>query len=122
MTTEAPARSSGPILLVEDDVETRETMADILNDEGYSVYSAANGVEALELLSQMPEPSVILLDLMMPRMNGWEFLEAIEATQVAAGVPVVILSAWKAPAGFPCLQKPVDLGALLAIVARYSGA
>ena len=62
------------ILVVDDDAEIRESLSDLLSDEGHRVRAAANGKEALELLRQTPAPCMILLDLMMPVMNGWQFV------------------------------------------------
>jgi CheY-like chemotaxis protein len=63
------------VLVVEDDQELREAVGSILQEEGCSVRSASNGAEALTLLHGQERPCIILLDLMMPVMNGWQFLE-----------------------------------------------
>jgi CheY-like chemotaxis protein len=64
------------VLIVDDDPEIRESMRMVLEDEGYHVREAADGVAALDELHRDQQPCVVLLDLMMPRMNGWEFLGA----------------------------------------------
>lgn len=116
-------RWSRDILLVEDDDDYREGLADILRSEGYSVRCAANGLEALEYLKKSESrPSLILLDLMMPVMNGWDFRERMLAEASLVDIPVIILSAAPGatdaaalhPAG--ALQKPVELAALLKLV------
>lgn len=66
------------ILIIEDEKAIRETFRLALEMEGYQVNEASNGKEGLEALSTMPRPCVILLDLMMPVMNGWAFIRALE--------------------------------------------
>jgi len=114
------------VLLVEDDGDLRDAMADTLEESGYSVAAVANGLECLEWLREAPQPpSLILLDLMMPVMDGWQFrIEQLKDPKLA-GIPVVILSAMASPAvndDVEHLKKPVKLQPLLALVARYSGA
>jgi len=118
----------GRVLVVEDDVDIRDLIADILRLEGYAVDAVENGQEALEILRKGgPPPRVILLDMMMPVMNGWEFraAQAAEDPRIAA-IPVVILTgggnASAAAQGLGVdtfLRKPVDLDELLAIVKKY---
>src|SRR5687768_645517 len=81
------------ILVVEDDNDIRETVQQILELEGYQVFTAANGKEALDALEHIPHPCLILLDLMMPVMNGWQFLEAKQRNAVISTLPVVVVSA-----------------------------
>jgi CheY-like chemotaxis protein len=115
-----PAR----ILLVEDDTAIRETIAELLCDEGYRVTSAANGAEALELLEASDAPSLILLDLMMPVMNGWELQRALHRDPRLSSIPVVVISASRdAEPRLPTdaaafLAKPFDAGRLLDTVGR----
>lgn len=88
----AKARS---VLVVDDDQDIRETVADVLSEEGYAVMTAGNGREALELLltSRTPAPGVILLDLMMPEMDGAAFrAEQLKVPNIA-GIPVIVFSA-----------------------------
>lgn len=80
------------ILVVEDDADIREDLADLLRDRGYRVATAGNGAEALEYLRSRCRPCMILLDLMMPVMNGWEFRRRLLADRDLAQVPVVLLS------------------------------
>ncbi|WP_235880020.1 response regulator [Polyangium aurulentum] len=114
------------MLVVEDDVDIRGLIADILRLEGYSVDAVENGREALEHLRAGPPPRVILLDLMMPEMNGWEFRTAQAQDPALAEIPVVILTgggnAAAAAQGLGVdafLRKPVDLDELLEMVKRY---
>ncbi len=62
--------------------------------EGYTTYTASNGQEGLDILSQISSPSLILLDLMMPVMNGWEFVESIKKIKKLSKIPIVIISAF----------------------------
>ena len=121
------ADQQGGILIVEDDPDIRETLAEILQDEGYSVSGAANGQEALtHLRSGRPMPRLILLDLMMPVMDGWEFRSEQKQDPALAAVPVIVVSgdgniAQKAlsveAAGY--LGKPIDLDALLETIEAH---
>ena len=83
------------IVVIEDDTDLRETMKDLLEIKGFSVTTASNGREGLELIERNGKPCLILLDLMMPEMNGWEFLETLQRDQPAllAQTPVAVISA-----------------------------
>jgi CheY-like chemotaxis protein len=83
------------ILVVEDDEDIRDLVTDILENEGFQVESAANGAEGLRKLEKMPVPTLVFLDLMMPSMNGWEFLDARKKDKRLAGHRVVTISALK---------------------------
>jgi len=81
------------ILIVEDDDEIRELLAEMLADRGYQVATARNGKEALELLRTKPlQPNIVLLDLMMPVMDGWQMRAEMLADPKLADIPVVIVS------------------------------
>lgn len=81
------------VLVVDDDRDMRDTVRDLIEDEGYEVAAVRHGGEAQEWLLRNPAPAVILLDLMMPNMNGWQFLSWLrERDDELAGVPVVLLS------------------------------
>ncbi len=83
------------VLVVDDDKDIRESLVEILRDEGYEVTSACNGAEALEAIDRRA-PDVMLLDLMMPVVNGWEVLETLRLRGTHPKLPVVILSALEA--------------------------
>ena len=82
-----------PVLVVEDDHDIRETCKQILELEGYTVLTAANGQQALEMLRKYPRPSVILLDMMMPIMDGPSTLEALRSNDRTRNIPVIFLTA-----------------------------
>jgi len=118
------------LLFVEDDVDIRETLTEILREEGWQVQSAGHGKEALALLrAGQPLPKVILLDLMMPVMNGWQFRAEQLADPDLGRLPVVIVSAagnieqTAAQLGATAfVRKPVVMDALLRAVGKALGA
>ena len=114
------------ILVVEDDPIIRTTLAEALEDMGYFVETASNGAEALAKVRD-DSFAAIVLDLMMPVMTGWEFLDACGEDLLAAQIPVAVVSAAYAPgavASRPAvsavLSKPFDLDVLEAIVQRLT--
>jgi CheY-like chemotaxis protein len=114
------SESESSVLIVEDDAATRDALSIILEDEGFRVTTAANGREAIDLLQGSYRPNVILLDLMMPVMDGWQFRAAQKQLPAAESIPVVVLSAdgnirQKASAigAANYLQKPVEIDDLL---------
>jgi CheY-like chemotaxis protein len=122
----ATALPRGRILVVEDDQGLRDTIVEILEAAGYEVSGAANGAEALARLGREPLPDLILLNLTMPVMDGWEFREQLRQDATLASTPIVVLS------GVPdesqaltslgvedYLTKPVTIEHLLATVAQY---
>lgn len=102
------------ILLVEDDLESRGTLAAILASEGYAVLTAGDGREALDVLAQTT-PSLIVLDLIMPGMDGWQFLQRLNRDDDFAMIPVLVASAAdREPAGVAgFFAKPLDVSGLL---------
>jgi len=112
-----------PVMVVEDDPDIRECIQMLLEDEGFSVITAANGREAEQELMSMDQPCVMLLDMMMPVMNGWELLEELRRTgRLVGGLRVVVVSA--SPQDVPtgpvaCMRKPVRAEQLLATVRQY---
>jgi CheY-like chemotaxis protein len=81
------------ILIVEDDTDVREALCDALMLEGYDVVSVENGAEALRYLHTGARPCLILLDLMMPVMDGWTFRETMLTDPTLSGIPVVVMTA-----------------------------
>jgi CheY-like chemotaxis protein len=113
-----------PVLIVEDDEDLREMMAQMLTLEGFESAAVANGREALEYLQDAEKPDVILLDLMMPVMDGWEFRRQQQADPAIAPVPVIVLSALDQARASTLeanafLKKPLDFDHLLSLVRNY---
>ncbi len=110
------------VLVVEDEDDIRDTLADVLTAEGYVVETAQNGLEALALVKSM-EPDLVLVDLMMPVMNGWDFHRRIRQNPSTAGLRVVAVSAIQddnsAERFDGYLRKPFDISALLATVQGF---
>ena len=114
------------VLIVEDDPDIREDLAELLRARGYSVSTASNGSEALDALRDREHPRVILLDLMMPVMNGWDFRSRMLQDAKLSQIPVVLLSgaadvqqhaAALHAADF--VTKPIKLDRLYATLACY---
>jgi len=111
------------ILVVEDDLQALEALTDLLEGNGYEVNRAQNGREAVDFLvgGEQP-PSLILLDLSMPVMDGWEFLRYQRSQPAIASIPVIVITALVSavPAGAKGLvTKPINVNRLLSLVDRY---
>lgn len=114
--------SAPKVLVVEDSDDLRYLYEEALRNEGVAAVTAENGHIALELLRAAdPKPCLVVLDLMMPVMDGWEFLRRRADDPTLAGVPVVVCSAAKTdiPSGIEFLKKPVDLKVLMATIERH---
>jgi CheY-like chemotaxis protein len=110
------------VLIVDDDPSLLEVTSFVIESEGVAVETAKNGEEALALLRAGRLPGLVLLDLMMPVMNGWEFLDEVAKDPLLKVLPVVVLTAaqrTQVPGVVEVLCKPVDLRALLRVVERY---
>jgi CheY-like chemotaxis protein len=108
------------VLIVEDEVTTRDALIELLEKNGHRIVTAGDGQEALQRLSNVPRPSLILLDLIMPRMDGWEFLRRQSTDPAIAGIPTIVLSGSSLPAGAKHqLTKPINVERLLALVNQY---
>jgi CheY-like chemotaxis protein len=115
------------ILVVEDDELIRDSLVEFLDEQGYQAVGAVDGVDALQRLrSGEPYPCVIVLDLMMPNMDGKAFREAQLRDARLAGIPVIVVSAYRdvakdaaALAVQDYLPKPLKLAVLLDLVGRY---
>ncbi len=112
------------MLVADDDESVRTLLAEILAGEGYRVVTASDGAEALEKM-RATEPDLVILDLMMPHVSGWQVLEEIERHPRWAGTPVVVLTAFGevggVPAGRRVIHKPVDLELLRTTLEEMAG-
>jgi CheY-like chemotaxis protein len=114
--------ASREVVVVDDDVDGREALAELLASRGYSVTTAGNGRDALDYLRRSYLPGLIILDLMMPLMDGWEFLEHQSRDPALLDIPVVVLSATvphHALSAKAILMKPVQPKELFQIIERY---
>jgi CheY-like chemotaxis protein len=117
------------LLIVDDDDELRELLANTLRERGFSVTTVANGQEALDRLRSAALPAAVLLDLNMPTMNGWQFCAAKRADAALKALPVIVLSAAakKDPASPYYLEvdevvpKPIEIDELLSAIERLVG-
>jgi CheY-like chemotaxis protein len=112
------------VLVVEDDADIRDMLVMLLEFDGYRAAAVNDGLQALDWLSREDEPALVLLDLMMPNLDGLGFLERWRALTASGRCPVVILSGagMRGPVnGAQCvLQKPVDAAELLQVVERFA--
>ena len=115
------------VVVVEDDPDIREVLQEMLDSGGHRVLTASNGREALEVLDRVASPCLVLLDLMMPVMSGFAFLEELQKRPDAGRVSVLLISAnaqveqtarGKGVVGF--VKKPFDLDDVLALVDRHA--
>lgn len=108
----------GCVLIVDDEEDTRELVRELLESRGYQVATAEDGVEALAALDRLPRVCLVILDLLMPRMDGIEVLKRLGADPSRRELPVWVSTSIpdRVPAGVPCLPKPVDVARLLSLV------
>lgn len=125
-TRESSSAGVVSVLVVEDDADLRMVLALVLDRAGHDVETVADGAAALARLARKPLPGLVLLDLMMPRVDGWDVLDRLTAVPAWAVLPVVVCTA--APLtttqrarlrGVPVLAKPFDLPHLLATVRAH---
>jgi CheY-like chemotaxis protein len=116
------------ILIIDDDKDVREILGMILSAEGHRVNTAQDGVAGLDQLRCPARPSLILLDMMMPRLDGEGFLRAMRSDPSTADIPVVILTGHPAArtkaaelGAAGCLVKPVELNELLGTIEQTEG-
>jgi CheY-like chemotaxis protein len=116
------------VLIVDDDPDIRESLSELLQNEGFVASSAANGQEALDYLAREPAPALILLDLMMPVMDGVEFRNAQLANPELGRIPIVVISASgrsqraaQELGALAYLEKPIDLKLMFRIVRTACG-
>jgi two-component system, sensor histidine kinase and response regulator len=111
--------SEKTVLVVDDEPDIRDALRDILEDEGYRVEHAANGAEALSLLSTLPRPCAVILDIIMPVMDGAQVYSVIRSDPRLADIPLLISTSdpSRAPKGSLIMSKPIDLQRLVSTVA-----
>lgn len=108
-------------MVVDDDPSVREALTDFLSDEGFRVRDAVNGADALQQLASAREmPALMILDLSMPVMNGYEVLQQIMADEHTAPLPILVISGTLdedvLPSEIASLPKPIDSGALVGAI------
>jgi len=113
------------VLVVDDDDDLRETMCAVLDDAGYATVAMPGGESAIEYLGRADPPDLIILDLMMPGIDGWRVREELRKLPRVADVPIVVATASRALARHPVdaaviLWKPFSARELLDAVARFS--
>lgn len=111
--------SESIILVVEDEKESRDTLKELLELEGYRVETAVNGREALDRLAAIGDQiCIVLLDLFMPVMDGWQVIDQLKADGRLDRTNIVIITsaAYRAPAGLPVFEKPLDLDKVMSAV------
>jgi len=109
------------ILIVDDDADIRDSLQDFFEDEGFAVSTAKDGVEALDRLGQQRPPCVVILDMLMPLLNGAQLYEKMQADPRLARVPVIVSTSdpSRAPSGVLIMKKPINLGRLLRVVRHH---
>jgi CheY-like chemotaxis protein len=109
------------VLIVDDEQDIRDSIAEFLQDEGYAVVTAANGQDALERLADDELPCVVILDLMMPVLDGNAMYERMQRDPRLAKLPVIVSTSdpSRAPAGVLIMKKPINLNRLLSTVRQH---
>jgi CheY-like chemotaxis protein len=111
------------ILVVEDHNDSREMLEEFLTEEGFTVETAVNGLQALERMRRSPRPDLVLLDLMMPVMTGWDVMARVAEERPLWDIPVIVVSGAGATRPIPrnvltSIPKPLDLNLLMATISR----
>lgn len=113
---------SYPILVVDDDPDVLDAVLVVLRSAGYQVRCALGGAAAVAMMREGPLPALVITDLMMPDMSGWELVDAMRADPALCDVPIVAATASiaaKPPPGVPLLEKPCELQTLLDMVEKH---
>jgi CheY-like chemotaxis protein len=120
------ANRDGVVLIVDDDESTRETLEEALKSDGYETAVASDGEEALGWLSHHPPPRLMLLDLLMPGMDGWQVIDHLRQRDELPHVPIAVITAvgrdLRNAAEYPALRKPIEIDELLSLVERQRAA
>ena len=111
------------ILVVDDDQELRDTLCEVLHDEGYTTYQASNGADALDQIQAGLHPCLIVMDVAMPTMTGAEFLRARIHEEELRDIPILMITAYGKEDGLESalgvLHKPFDLERILEVARNY---
>jgi len=112
------------ILVIEDDKSVRDMLKAVLEIEGYNVQTAENGYQGIESIVRKSPPDAILLDMMMPIMNGWEFMDFLKTNASQFKIPVIIISAFSETAKTvkpeAIVSKPIQLKELLSAIEKLA--
>jgi CheY-like chemotaxis protein len=111
------------ILVVDDDADIREVLGEVLTESGHEVLTASNGLEALQILRDGWDPCMVLLDLMMPVMDGYVFLEEARSDPALSSIPITVITAGRQVdvqrlEGATVVAKPIRLPALMSLIAK----
>jgi CheY-like chemotaxis protein len=119
-----PQSCNGFVVIVDDEEDTRELIRDLLESNGFAVATAEDGEAALKVLDKVPRVCLMILDLLMPNMNGFEVLKRLSADPGRKDVAVWVSTSAPdiAPEGVPCLPKPVDVQRLVKLVQSHCAA
>jgi CheY-like chemotaxis protein len=111
------------ILIVDDERDIRDSLGEFFEDEGYLVTTAENGAVALTRLTHDHVPCVVILDLLMPVLDGNELYDRMQSDPRLKKIPVIVSTSdpTRAPSGVLTLKKPIDLGRLLDLVKKHCG-
>jgi CheY-like chemotaxis protein len=117
-----PPPAGAWLLLVEDDDASASAIEGVLTDEGHAVHRARNGREALRVLAKRGQPKAVVLDLMMPEIDGWHLFDILREDEELHSVPVIVVTAAaNPPKGVRVLRKPLILEQLLSAVRETTG-
>ena len=113
--------SRGTVLVADDHDDLRISLTELFDDARYETRAAANGQEALALARGLSEPAVMIVDLKMPELSGWELIEQVRQDPELRWLPIIIITGFprKSPPGILVLKKPFDPQDLLVSVARF---
>ena len=117
-----------PILIVEDDPLISDDLANLLGEKGYSTIQADNALAAVNLIRNGAQPALILLDMLLPGADGWQFFAECRRSPALRAFPVVVMTElevasepWaRAMGAVDLLQKPIDVNRLFIVVQRYA--